>query len=570
MISRRQFAIAYAVALVPCLALAIGQPVWSRVDEAAHYDVIAQYAAGVYPRDATTTIRPETLEIMQRSGVYGFVVDNEYVQPDPGLQPMPSGLSNQAQVLWIRRHGWEFSYEAFQPPLYYATALPAWFAGHAIGGAVGSLYAVRVFDALLAALLAPLAMMILLALWPGHPVAGWAAAGLTAVMPGVALNLTSVTNDVLVSVLGALCVLVAITGRWTTRRALLVGALFGAALMTKTSAIGLAPAMAIALLQARRDGGVRPLLIAGGVAAACVLPWLLANVAIYGEVITTREQLAMAAFPARTIDPAFWSVSTLHAFVTYWTGDPFLSVPGAVALAVIAGFVSALAIAGLVRAWRRHPSHLSLRVLGVLAAACGGAALVSVFSPVLAAFDAPGRLAYVGLAAAMALVAAGLWVQVPSPPLRWGTIGTFAGLAIGGLGLSVYNGLLPPPQTGVPNISTQAPLALNASFADLDVTLVACGVDAAGDRLLLVRFYNLGAEPVEWTQTADLRDGGDTVATSDFRRSTPFPLAFKPGHSYEGWLFLGRPARMTSVRFRDLAADGYQTIGDLSIRTALC
>jgi len=56
LISRRQFAIAYAVALVPCLALAIGQPVWSRVDEAAHYDVIAQYAAGVYPRDATTTL----------------------------------------------------------------------------------------------------------------------------------------------------------------------------------------------------------------------------------------------------------------------------------------------------------------------------------------------------------------------------------------------------------------------------------------------------------------------------------------------------------------------------------
>ena len=502
MITRRQFAIAYAMALVPALAVAIGQPVWSRVDEAAHYDVIAQYAAGVYPRDASTTIRPETLEIMQRSGVYGFVVDNEYVKPDPGLQPMPSGLTPDAQVLWIRRHGWQYSYEAFQPPLYYALALPAWFAGHAIGGALGSLYAVRIFDALLAALLAPLAMMILLALWPGHQSAAWAAAALTAVLPGVALNLSSVTNDVLVTVLGALCILVAVTGKWSWRRAVLLGALFGAALLTKTSAVGIAPALAIALLQTRRDGGVRPLLIAGAVAAACVLSWLASNVAIYGELITTREQLAMAAFPPRTIDPGFWSVSTLHAFVTFWTGDPFLSMPGA-----------------------------------------------------------------------MALVAAGLWVELPSPRLRWGTVGTFAGLSLGGLALTVYSGALPPPATGVPAVVRQVSSGQAGTFQDLDVSLVACGVDAAGDRLVLVRFYNAGTEPVEWTQTGELRDGAVHVATSDFNRSTPFPLAFAPGHSYDGWLFFGRPKGdvvAPVVYFRNLAADGYTTIGDLAIPTRPC
>lgn len=573
MITPRQFGIAYAIAAVPALALAIGQPVWSRVDEAAHYDVIAQYAAGVYPRDATTTVRPETLEIMQRSGVYGFVVDNEYAQPDAGFQPTPSGLSNTAQVLWIRRHGWEFSYEAFQPPLYYTLALPAWFAGHALGGAVGSLYAVRIFDALIAALLAPLAMMILLALWPGQTAAAWAAAALTAVLPGVALNLSSVTNDVLVSVLGAVCVLVAITGKWTNRRAALLGLLFGAALLTKTSAIGIAPALAIALLQARRGGGVRPAVIAGAVTAACVVPWLVSNIAIYGELITTREQLAMAAFPAHTLAPDFWSVSTLHAFVTFWTGDPFLSLPGAVALAVLAAFISALAVAGLARAWRRHPSHLSLRDLGVLGAAGAGAALASVTSPVLAAFNAPGRLAYVGVAAAMALVATGLWVELPSMRLRWGTIGTFAVLSIAGLGLTVYNGFLPPSPAGVPALTSQTALDQSGSFADLDVALMACGSDAGGDRLVLVRFYNLGGAPVEWTQTADLLDGSNHLTTSQYERSTPLPLAFAPGHSYYGWLFFPQPSHQPAdpvIHFRDLAADAYQTIGDLSIRTSLC
>src|SRR6266513_5433214 len=109
---------------------------------------------------------------MQRSGVYGFVVDNEYVKPDPGLQPMPSGLTPDAQVLWIRRHGWQFSYEAFQPPLYYVAALPAWLIGRTIGGPLGAVYAVRVFDALLAALLAPMAMLIALRIWPTRDGAG--------------------------------------------------------------------------------------------------------------------------------------------------------------------------------------------------------------------------------------------------------------------------------------------------------------------------------------------------------------------------------------------------------------
>jgi hypothetical protein len=216
---------------------------------------------------------------------------------------------------------------------------------------------------------------------------------------------------------------------------------------------------------------------------------------------------------------------------------------------------------------------MSLRVLGIIAAAGAGAALASVTSPVLAAFNAPGRLAYAGVAAAMALVAAGLWVELPSPRLRWGTIGTFAGLSLGGLVLTVYDGAIPPPANGVPAVVRQAPLGQSGTFENLDVSLVACGVDSAGDRLVLVRFYNTGTEPVEWTQTAELRDGAEHVATSDFNRSTPLPLAFAPGHQYGGWLFLGKPLHSLAspaIYFRDLAAAGYSTIGDLSIRTDLC
>ena len=301
-VTRRRLLLAYAIGLMPALAIALGQPVWSRVDEAAHYDVIAQYAAGVYPRDSVTTIRPETLEVMERTGVYGFVVDNAYARPDvsTGFHAIPSGLADSAHVLWIRRHGFQYSYEAFQPPLYYLSALPAWVVGKAVGGSLGAVYAVRIFDALLAALLAPLSMLIALRLWPANAAAAWTAAVLAVVLPGVPLNLTSITNDGLVSVLGATCILVAIDGRWTWRRIALTGALLGAALLTKTTAVALVPAIALALLGKSRAGGLRPLVWGGAVTAVLFVPWLMSNLAIYGELITTKEQLAMSAFPART------------------------------------------------------------------------------------------------------------------------------------------------------------------------------------------------------------------------------------------------------------------------------
>jgi hypothetical protein len=555
--------------------MAVGQPVWSPVDEAAHYDVIAQYAARIYPRDAQTTIRPETLDIMERTGVYGFVVDSTYVQPDPGFQAMPEGLSDAQHVLWIRRHGYQYSYEAFQPPLYYAVALPAWVAGDALGGPVGALYAVRVFDALLAALLAPLSLLIALALWPGNRALGWGAALLTAVLPGVALNLTSVTNDVLVSVLGAACVLVAVGGSWSRRRVVLLGLLFGAALLTKTTAVGLAPALAVALLQRQRGGGVRSLVAALAISGALFVPWIASNLAIYGEVITTREQLAMAAFPARTASLDFWSVSTLHAFVTFWTGDPFLSLPGAVPLAFLAAFLTALGLAGLARAGRRPSLGVARPALLLLALAAAGAGLVAVTSPVLAAFNAPGRLAYAGLCAVIALVAAGLWVELPSPRLRWATIGIFAALSIGGLSLTVIPAAAQPAGNGSPVIKTQTPLQGGGSLGSFDLNVDSCAVDTSGDVWVEVRFQNGGSEPVEWSQTVEVRQYGSPVARSDYRRSTQLPMAFAPGRTYSGWLWLGPESQLhalagSSLHLQDLATDGYRTIGNIDVPLILC
>ncbi|HEV3233777.1 MAG TPA: hypothetical protein VG329_04450, partial [Candidatus Dormibacteraeota bacterium] len=435
-------------------------------------------------------------------------------------------------------------------------------------------YAVRVFDALLAALLAPLSMLIAIRLWPIKGRAAWAAALLTAALPGVALNLTAVTNDVLVSVLGAVCILVAISGAWTPKRVVVVGVLLGAALLTKTTAVAIVPALALALLQRQRGGGWKPLAGVGAIGAICLAPWLASNLAIYGEVLTTREQLAMAAFPPRTADPGFWSVSTLHSFVTFWTGDPFLSLPAAVPLAFLATFITALALVGLVRALRSRDSGMERSVLVVLAVAGAGAALVSVMSPVLAAFDAPGRLAYVGLSAIMALVSAGLWLELRSPRLRWGTIGTFAGLSLGAEALLALPAP-PPPTEPQMVIASQIALGASASFGGLTAQVLSCAIDTSGNMWLDVLLDNQSTVPIEWSQRVEVHSRGETRGASDFLRSTQFPMAFAARSTYTGWLWLGPATRLRgladpSLYMRDVAAAGYTQIGALEIRTPLC
>jgi hypothetical protein len=554
--------------------VAIGQPVWSRVDEAAHYDVIAQYAAGIYPHDSVTTIRPETLEVMKQTDVYGFVVDNAYQRPDvAGFQAMPSGLTDAQHVLWIRRHGWQYSYEAFQPPLYYALATPFWKVGDALGGAFGALYAVRIFDALLAALLAPLAMLIALRIWPAATGAEWAAAVLTAALPGVDANLTSVTNDVLVSVLGAAVLLVTVSGQVTLRRAALIGALLGGALLSKTTAVALVPAVILSLALRRRGGGLVPVAAALAVAALVVTPWIYSNLAIYGEVITSTEQLAMSAFPARTGALDFWSVSTLHAFVTFWSGDPFLSLTTAVPMALMAAIVCALAFAGLLRA--RRTAEVSLHTLAVVGVAAAGAALVSVTSPVLAAFNAPGRLAYVGVCAATALVAVGLWLELPSLRLRRASIGIVAALALIGIAGLLYPQAPAQRDPGNPVIAQSRPLDDEGSFQNVTIVMETCDVDPAGNVWLGVVIQNSDNAPAEWSQSAVIRSGGETLATSGYSHSTPFPMTLPPGQQISGWLWFGPRtrlggARSVTVSFRNVATNNYESIGDINIPITVC
>src|SRR5919197_3149349 len=207
---RALLAVAYLVALIPALGMAFAQPVWQLTDEAQHYDMLAQYAHGVYPVEGQTTLRQETVDVMKLTGVYRWSPADTQPLPEHGdadtFTAPPSYLSGYKYQLWVRRHIWWFSYEAMQPPLFYALATPVWAAAERLAGPFDAVFAVRILNALLLALLAPLALVLAWRLTPRLDVVV-ASAAVVIAMPGLALNGSQITNDTLAAVLGAATVL---------------------------------------------------------------------------------------------------------------------------------------------------------------------------------------------------------------------------------------------------------------------------------------------------------------------------------------------------------------------------
>ena len=283
----------------------------------------------------------------------------------------------------------------------------------------------------------------------------------------------------------------------------------------------------------------------------------------------------MSAFPARTAELDFWSVSTLHAFVTFWTGDPFLALPTAVPLAFLAAFIVALALAGLGRAYRHAQIGIARPQLAILGVAAVGAGLLAVSSPVLAAFNAPGRLAYVGLAAVVALVAAGLWIELRSPRLRWGVVGLFGVLSLAGQAILLYPSPPAPSNPGQPEIVTLKTVDAHGSLDGVTVLVPVCADDSARDTWLSVTIVNNGQTAAEWSQHLEVDAFGHQVATSDYSRSSQLPLRLEPGRTYSGWFWLGPTDRLrqyskAQLVLRNVAVDGYRTVGDIVIDTTLC
>ncbi|MEY2419408.1 MAG: hypothetical protein QOG90_2088, partial [Actinomycetota bacterium] len=174
-----------------------------------------------------------------------------------------------------------------------AVMAPVWRATDG-ARAIVSIYALRIMSLLLSLLLVPLVWLIGRELFPDSPDVGVVAAGLLVVFSGMNGNFAIVANDGLMTVFaaGVLLAMARTVRRGVTdRRAVAVGALVGAALLTKTTGLALVGVVAVGALIAARGWRdyVRFGAIAGAVAAVMVAPWLWFNHAHYGGLTASKQ-----------------------------------------------------------------------------------------------------------------------------------------------------------------------------------------------------------------------------------------------------------------------------------------
>lgn len=547
--------------------MALTQPIWSRVDEAQHTDFIIQLSHGIYPVADRTVVDPETIRVMQSTGVFRFESPGSYPVPDvTDLGPPPAGMSARANATWMSRHLWQLSYESAQTPGYYVLMLPAWWVADSLGGTVVAVYVVRIINALLIALLAPMAVIVAWRLAPGRPDVAALAALFAALLPGLALNATRVGNDALAAVLGGAAIVMAIRwtgGAWTTRRALFLGLALGTGVLVKLTLLGLAPALAVAVLWPGSGMSTHRrvvlLLLTGAVAALCLGIWLAINLHLYGVPVPSARTNRLSIIPPMPFDLRYVPFDLAFLVVSYWSGEPLGALPYAAGFVVLGSLIALIAAAGLLR--QRvggGPAFVAL-------AAIAGMLAVALLLPATAAFQfaGPGRYEYPALPAIAALMAIGLTAALARAFARRALAAMYAIAATGILVAGALGVAAETTPTG-PDVPPAGAVPVSSSGAFQGVAITVDRVAFENGTWIHVTATNSRSDEVEWNP-APIVAG----VAADYARSTHLPGDIGPGETVSGWIYAPvdtRSVQSLEVRFRDVAVDDYRTVGDVVIQ----
>ena len=350
----------WAALLIEAAVFALIQPVWSRVDEAQHYSFV-QYLAenGSLPVEGKTFIQPSVVDISVKANQWGWkqtgALSTPAILDPPRWMTMPAGLNGEDQEKWMRRNLWQFSYEAMQPPLYYAVNVPLFKA--LPSDPFVKLYGMRLLAALLASTMIPLAYLTAREAFPESRLVTLGTPVVVLLTQGYALNMSQISNDALAVPLAAASVLLLlrmIRRGISWQRSLAAGAVIGAALLAKMTTIFLIPvalAAALLLVLYKREPLRRALMGAGVALAAPALilaPWIVRNLSVYGD--ATGDSAARPLLSAFFASP-LQSIETLRLNElppTFWFGEPIFPFPFwtlawiAVGTAMAVGFVGVL------------------------------------------------------------------------------------------------------------------------------------------------------------------------------------------------------------------------------------
>ncbi len=253
------FVIGFIVAVYLALAglYAVRTPDWQAPDEPAHYNYVRQI------------VDDRALPVLQQGD---WQQEYQETLTASGFRPDLLGRLDTLQ------------YEDHQPPLYYLLQAPVYAL------ADGDLLALRLFSVVLGAGVVLCAWAVLRTAFPGGPVVALAGAGFVAFLPQHLAILGSVSNDALAELVVGLTLLAVV--RYLDQRRdlspLVLGALVGLALLTKTTIYFLGGIVVLAvLLRGRRARWDRRTL--GAHLSAAIVPalllgglWWARNLSVYG------------------------------------------------------------------------------------------------------------------------------------------------------------------------------------------------------------------------------------------------------------------------------------------------
>lgn len=208
------------------------------------------------------------------------------------------------------------TYQWHQPPFYYALASIFYAGGDR---------AVRWFSLLCGLATLYVIFRTVRRLFPEEPALAVMAMGFAALLPMRQAITGSVGNDALIELLFSLTLLFlieAFRGGFTLRRAGMIGAVVGAALLTKASGLLLLPVVGAALFLLWKEGEPSKAVWQGGLAllavtTALALPWYARNFQLYGEFTPVKGFLREFEGTSKASD---W-IGKRPVKADLWTGD---------------------------------------------------------------------------------------------------------------------------------------------------------------------------------------------------------------------------------------------------------
>lgn len=593
-IKRHPLVIAYVAGVIPALAMALAQPVWSRIDEAPNADFIIQLSHGVYPVADTTLLTDETISVLRTEGFFSPTYPSATGNvtgppPDPGdTRPIPSGMSGQVNAVWMTRHIWELSRESDQTPLYYLLMSPIWWAVDHLGGTYAAIYAIRIIGALIIATLAPMAFGMARLVVPQRSDIAALAAAFTILLPGLDLNGTRISNDGLAAAVGGLVVLLAVRwagSPWTWRRALLIGLAFGAGMLTKLTVAGLLPALAVSALWPVMGTSWRGRLgrfaVSVMVAVGCLVPWFVLNLYLYGSITPGARALRLEDGSPGSLSGGFVVTDVATFLVTWWSGEPWGALPLALPFALLGVLIALMAPVAVIRILRHQARSTAQGRVVVAVAAVLGMTAAALSLPAASHFEfvGHGRFAYPAVAVAAVLWALGLYAVVTRTFIRRSATALYAGVVIAMLVVGAARFQATPrlePGPGAP--STAAEIVSVSASGQLE------GVTIEVDRIAFdyrakatwfeVTASNGSSATVDWPVVPVASDHGAPLDV-DYLRSTHMPGDIKPGQRVIGWLRVDadpgrfRAGDVVLLRFPDVAVDDYRTVAEVDVRVTL-